>query len=337
VFLENLSKKMDKTDEWLQLYRVYGPTVTTSAQEFERPDFLVPIEGDCTLGVEITSVYMSSAHAKLNHLAEYSGNLIDRKREVHVADRESISVDELTLTMNDGTFVARATGIFHQMPSPEESVEILLRQIEEKERKTLQYDSSCAALDLVVLDGSNLFLHKSQKDFQDLFYAFYPKSKLIESPFREIYLLTHTMNQELVYMPLLANAFLAECYVYWQLISASVSEKPSLQATLQLMAACLDRGNYPSAKACIDSEGIKILHGAFEVYLPDDGFIVREWMAPARRHPGLPLRTIFECVPDGFEDTVNELLLQRATKFSGFVIAMPAHEQPRPSEYRDKR
>jgi hypothetical protein len=80
------------------------------------------------------------------------------------------------------------------LPPQQERVYLLLQQIEEKEKKASQYDTRCHALDLVVLDGSNLFFHSSQEEFYQLFYELYPKSKLIESPFREIHLLTQTID-----------------------------------------------------------------------------------------------------------------------------------------------
>jgi hypothetical protein len=36
----------------------------------------------------------------------YSDALLDRRRQVHRSDKESISVDDVTLTQKDGTYVA---------------------------------------------------------------------------------------------------------------------------------------------------------------------------------------------------------------------------------------
>jgi hypothetical protein len=95
---------------------------------------------------------------------------------------------------------------------------------------------------------------------------------------------------------------------------------------LQLMAACLCNEGYDRAKGCIDSEGIKILHGAYEVYCAVGEIVIRDWKVPTVQHPGRPLRETLVCIPSGFENTVNSLISRRATQLSAVVIAVPSYQ-----------
>lgn len=316
---------MDKQDERVQFYRVFGPHAK-EAEDNERPDFLFADRSGSRLGVEVTSVYANNADAKLNHLPGYSAALIDRTRKVHRADVGHLRVEDATLLNPDGSVVDKVTGIFQEMPSQIQRYELLAATVDEKERKVTEYLQNCSEVDLIVLDGSNLFRHATHEEFYRLFHALATKARLVASPFREIHLITTTSDQKMVYIPLIANTFFADCFAFEHLIKPEIDAGRPSRDVFQLLAACLSCLGYSRVRVTSGAQGVGFFCGAWELLYAEDGKKLRDWVYPCEAYAGETLEaTIADAKPEVL-DLARELASQRGNWFSTMDVRLPVHE-----------
>lgn len=316
---------MNKTDERRQVQKVFGTAAASAATEFERPDFLLETPCQRTLGVEVTGIYANNADAKLKQIPTYALGLIDGIQRVHRADQGMFKVEEATLQDKDGNFKAKVMGIFQEMPSMKERVEILFAKISEKEAKAHEYLQSCDDVDLIVLDGSNLFFHETHEQFYRPFYALMPKADLLRTPFREIYLMTTTKDSKEVFFPLLANAFIADCFAYEHMLKPEIEAHRPAREVFELMAACLYQEGHHRAKVLANDQGIGFFYGAWEMHYGDERKNIRDWMLPHESYKG---KTLGEALTDVSPDLLNKahtLVASRASVFAAVEVRLAAH------------
>lgn len=315
---------MDKLLERKQLRRVFGSRAS-DARDHERPDFLLEIEGNPRLGIEVTSIYANNADAKLKLIPGYTASLIDKTQRVHRADIGKIRVEDATLLNPDGSVVDKITGIFQEMPSKKDAYEILFEKIEEKEANVQVYLQSCDEVDLIVEDGSNLFRHETHEDFYKIFHALVPKKQLISSGFREIHLITTTIGSASVYVPLIANAFFADCLAYGHLLKPSIdAERPSHEI-FQLLAACLWHDGYTRVRMTGGTDGVGFFCGAWEIFYAEDGMKLRDWNFPNLPYDGESLAEVIANTASGLLEEARSLSENRKDLFAAMDVRLPTH------------
>jgi hypothetical protein len=317
---------MDKQRERLQLRRVFGERAS-NAHDHERPDFLLRTDGCPTLGIEVTTVYASNADAKLKLIPGYTESLISKSRRVHRADAANLRVEDATLLNPDGSVVDKITGIFQEMPSKNDAYEMLFSRIDEKHEKIDEYMASCDEVDLIVEDGSSLFRHQTHEEFYRLFHALAPRSQLIKSRFREIYLITNTVGLQSVYIPLIANVFFADCFAYEHLLRPSIeADRPSWEL-FQVLAACLWHGGYESKVVIASgSEGIGMFCGAWELFYAADGKKLCDWSLPTHPYEGESLVSFLSGTTPELIEEARALSQSRADWFAAMDVRLPTHE-----------
>lgn len=316
---------MDKIEERRHLQQVFGAAADV-AQDFEAPDFVLTAKGGTTLGVEVTAFYANNADAKLRKLADYASRLIDRQQKVHRADKELLKVEEAVIHDKDGNFKARVTGIFQEMPSVKDSVELLFAKIEEKEIKVSEYREHCDAVDLIIHDASRLFTHGSEEEFYRPFYAVAPRQVLAKTPFREIHLLTTTKDNKPIYIPLVANSFIADCFAYEHLLKPDIEAKKPATEIFQLLSACLHGQGHHQIRVLVEGDGVGYFCGAWEMYYSTEGKKIRDWMLHHDTYEGVPIaETISDLSPE-LQARAEALLALRTSCFSAVDVRLPAHD-----------
>jgi hypothetical protein len=290
---------MEKDAERKNLVKVFGDWAD-HARDHERPDFLLATPSGETLGVEVTSIYSSNSDAKLKRLDGYSEALLTRTRGVHRADQRELRVDDITLLHPDGGVVDTVAAIIQKMPSPVECMRLLFARIAEKEAKIPDYLQSCARIDLIIADESSLFRHRTHEDFYRRNQLLVPRRRLLSSPFREIYLVTGTFDLKEVWIPLIGNAFASDCYAYLSLLSDEASRSED-EIHNKLTAALLNDG-HARVKVSRSEAGISYFTGAWEVFIDDEGFAIRDWTVPHSAYLG---QSIQEFVAGTLPDVIQ--------------------------------
>ncbi|MFO6419117.1 hypothetical protein ACLBKS_02815 [Hylemonella sp. W303a] len=316
---------MQKAEERLQLQRVFGSDAT-SAQDFERPDFLLKTPDNSLLGIEVTNLYSSESDAKLKRLPGYSDSLLSRSRPVHQADMRTLRVDELTILNADGSIVDKVTGIVQKFRSPAETMNLLLQRIAEKESKFPEYQQSCNEADLIITDQSHLFHHESGERFYKIFQPLFPRKRLIASPFREIHLVTTTTFQKGIRIPLIANVFIADCLAYEHLLLPELDEGRPSNEILQLLAACLWQDGYTRVRVSSEGASTGFHCGAWELFYGEDVKAFRDWVIPHISYPGKKLKEVVNGISVELLDRAKKLTEEREKWFSSMDMRLATYE-----------
>lgn len=316
---------MRKTEERLQLQRVFGSDAAT-AQDFERPDFLLKTPANTLLGIEVTDLYSSESDAKLKRLPGYTDSLLSKSRSVHQADIGTLQVDELTILNADGSVADKVTGIVQKFRSAAETMDLLLQRIAEKESKFSEYRQNCNEADLVITDQSHLFHHESGEWFYKLFQPLFPRKRLIASPFREIHLATTTTFQSGIRIPLIANVFIADCLAYEHLLLPEVDAGRPSNEIFQLLAACLWHDGYARVKISSDDASTGFHCGAWELFYGEDVKAFRDWVIPRTSYPGKSLQEVLDGTSPEVLDIAKKLTEEREKWFSSMDMRFPTYE-----------
>lgn len=322
---------MNKRDEWKELCKVFGTEVAATAIECEAPDFFLPIGRQETLGVEVTSIFRGHADAKLRHLPHFATALLDGTTKLHPADVGVVDVCDVTIQTKDGAHVATERAIVQQFPPPEGKIELFMGQLRSKEVKAPGYLARCDVVDLVIADPGRLFWHQSPEEVFAAFEAFAPKSELLTSSFREIYLVT--TGAEEVYFPLRCNLFAADCLAFEHLLSPHFERGGSGPDAFALLVASLYLRGYQDALVSIQGNDEGVLAGAWELHYSDEGRVFRDWRClPRQEFGGVPIGEAFDAAPAHVKDEARRIVEARGGLVVSPNLSLPCQPVEGPAE-----
>lgn len=171
---------------------VYDPMDFIEVVEQERPDFAIRRSAvdDAPFGVEITQMFPNETIARLNLLDGYMGQLFQGGPLRHRDDTENLTVSEISVSDKDGVVRhENLTAIVTPQATRLQFRQELAATIHAKTGRG--YDmTSLSHLNLIILDWFHLASDLSQYAV-DTFLDDSVVSALLESPFREIYLVTY--------------------------------------------------------------------------------------------------------------------------------------------------
>lgn len=311
---------MEKHAERANLVKVFGDWAE-NARDHERPDFLLATPSGESLGVEVTSIYSSNSDAKVKRLDGYSEALLKRTLGVHRADQHNLQVDDITLLHSDGSVVDTVTAIIQKMPSPVECMRLLFARIADKQDKIADYLQACARIDLIIADESSLFRHRAHEDFYRRNQPLVPRKRLLSSPFREIYLVTGTLDLQEVWVPLIGNALASDCYAYLSLLSDEMSQ--SEDAIQNKLTAALLNDGHARVKVSRSNEGISYFTGAWEVFIDDERFALRDWTVPHTAYVGQSIQEVVASMPPDTIQAARALTTQKRRSLAMLDMRMP--------------
>jgi hypothetical protein len=315
---------VNKFHERLQLQKVFGSLVAASADGGERPDFIIETSSAVKLGVEVTSIYMNNTDAKLRHVADYQSSLLDGNGSIHLSDRGKFDLGDIEIIDQDGNHVSKLKAIVRQVPTMEERIDNLFTVIRGKEAKVKDYLKKCECVDLIIKDESNLFLHESHEQLYELFHKLMPKKELLNSSFREIYLITTTENNKELLFPLRANFFASDCFAYVSLIAAKRASV-RFKELAELLSACLLLEGYTDAKMSLGDSTAGFFFGAWEMHYWPEGQSLRDWRLIHEVYNGELIQiTNARNLPNTIKKA-KRLVAKRTLLYSSVEVSLPVH------------
>lgn len=313
---------MNKPEEWGELCKVFGAEFAAKAIACEAPDFFLPMGPAATLGVEVTSIFRGHADAKLKHLPNFATALLEGSQKVHEADDGIVDVCDVTIQTKDGAHVTTERAIIQPFPTPEAKVDLLMKQLRAKEKKAPAYLRRCDAVDLVISDPAHLFWHQSSAEVFAALDAFAPKSELLTSCFREIYLVT--TGAEEVFFPLRCNLFAADCLALEHLLLRHFDRGGSGPEAFALLVASLYLRGYQDALVSVNGQHEGVLAGAWEIHYSPKGRAFRDWRClPRGEFGGMPIRDAFDSAPPHVKHEAHRMVKAREGLFASLNLSLP--------------
>lgn len=316
---------MNKAAERQYVFQVFGAAAAESATASEQPDFLLTVRSQIVLGVEVTELFFNRGDAKLSHLANYSSSLLDGTQRIHRADIGLFEVDEVTLLDENDEAKARAVAIIQKMPSVKDRIELLLGRIAEKEAKAAKYLQNCQIVDLIIVDRSRLFSDISHEELFRALHLLAPSTSLAQSSFREIYVVTKTKDQRVMYFPLIGNVFIADCFAFSSLLIRDARPGPLTRETYLILRLCLWQAGHHRAQVLHSQHGTRFVCGAWEMYYAEDGLHIRDWRLPFEQ---CSVERLIDLPLDAPIDLVNkarDVVASRAEHFATVGLRMTAN------------
>lgn len=192
-----------KQKETAILELIYDGNELAEVVASERPDFRVRQRRQQTyFGVEVTELYQSDSGARLRNIPNYFSEILNDNTYRHRADRDALKVEHITITSAEGKDKGSTRGIFQQLPSIEEYLQMIARTIANKESKLEQYEQGLSHVNLIVFDTVNRVRTAAVEDFCWLVLKEPIKRVVYGSEFREIFLITVLEKDRWVYIPL---------------------------------------------------------------------------------------------------------------------------------------
>lgn len=319
---------MDKLNERKIFDMVYTLPVNLTAQDFEKPDFIIKGLEQKIIGVEVTELYHHGVDAKLDKLPDYTLGLLDKSHSIHKKDRDHITVDKIEIVDKNNISKREAIAIIREMPSVKEKIDILMSLIQEKERKFKAYKENSDFVDLVIFDASSLFFHKRFEDFFRPFSVFFDKSTITNSSFREIFLVTIEHNKP-VYIPLRANIFAADYLAFASFISEGADENKSEGDALEIFVSSLFLSGHKHIRISGNDEYFSLHYGAWELKYSDTGIVIRDRVLVVDDFESMNVRDVFESYKDEVISKAKRLLDKCGDVYASMNISLPAHSEQR--------
>ena len=243
---------MNKKQERDCLDAVFGSTELT-VRECEEPDFICQSKVGIEFGVEVTEFHLTESHARLEKIDGYALGLLAGAAYRHKDDRKEIKVENVTYSRPSTGQSIKVNAIPIAVPHHHESIPKLLERIATKNGKCLQYHRRVRPVDLIVNDVDQMMRFDSIRQLLAPIVNGSVSATVLESPFREIYVVTLCADKGSVVVPLRANLFLAEIARFsnvYRRFHSEVGTKSTVGQFLKTLAVYL-AGRIPMVKYCV--------------------------------------------------------------------------------------
>jgi hypothetical protein len=207
-------RAMNKVLERRILDSVYAGLGLDRVSVSESPDFLCRASPSCEFGVEIAEFFYSESAARLRRIPGYTMELLETGVYRHKDDKSRIPVDDVTIfpdgDKEKGITWKAVVGEVRTIPKVVERIVDLIRT---KNQKCTSYKAHINPVDLVVYDADGAASFVTHDEILRPFYGGDSLSIIVESPFREIHLITRTKGRH-VRVPLKTNIFVSEIWTF---------------------------------------------------------------------------------------------------------------------------
>jgi hypothetical protein len=173
-------------------------------EEAEAPDFVLRsrLEG-ISFGVEVTDLYESEVEARLDRIPSYGLDLIQGKPFRHKVDEAELLVDDVVFTSPDGSSTVSGRAVGRRSPLPfSEYLERLARLIADKNAKARTYRADLRHVNLIIVDQSSRLMSAKPEGLHRLLFTDEVREAVLQTPFREISLITSIENERRMRVPL---------------------------------------------------------------------------------------------------------------------------------------
>ena len=316
---------MNKESE-LEIFNIiYGSYSDWKVIDSESPDFLCTKNGTTTLGVEVTEFYVSESCARLRNIETYTEELLSGADYRHKEDIEKLKVENIQFIKENNEPYEDTEAIIQDVPPFNEIVKLLEKAMLTKELKTPIYLQSCPKVDLAILDASNSLIFSDFKDFFIPFSTSITKQLVLESAFREIFLVTQKYNKNggysKVVVPLKLNLFAQASTIYVDLILEKLgTTSDEYDIELQnIFLSCLNQTGFSHFET-LEIEGeFCIALGCYLYIYTKDGIKIRDYTRLSGEYPvGITVSNILKRREIQNLNIVEEIL-EKSNEFQCYV------------------
>lgn len=306
---------MDKQAE-LKLFRyIYGQDKDWNIIPYESPDFLCDRDGTRILGVEVTKLWHTESAARLKNLEGYALDLLDGGKYRHKNDKNNLKVDIVKYTPQGEEDKAKEiNAIIYEMPNFKERVSLLEVAIKSKEDKASTYITTCPVVDLIIEDASSLFWFEKYENIFHPISRFVNRSSIINSSFREIFVITQTKENKKVYIPLKLNLFAEDIAIFEKFVVDSGNFHGSGRGgkAFKVVLYCLFLSSYGNICTHTEGKGFGIIVGSHLYLYTGHGKHIRDYSTmPERLISGTIIKDILHNVGETEIKMANEFLEER--------------------------
>lgn len=306
---------MDKQSELKLFHYIYGQDKDWNIISSESPDFLCNRDGATVLGVEVTELWHTESAARLKNLEGYALDLLDGGKYRHKDDKDNMKVEVVKYTPKGKEDKAKEiNAIIHEMPSLKEKVSLLEDAMKSKEDKISAYIKNCPVVDLIIEDASSLFWFEKYENIFHPISGFVNRSSIINSPFREIFLIIKTKENKKVYMPLKLNLFVEDIAIFEKFVINSGNFHGSGRGgkTFEVVLYCLLLSSYGNICTHTEGTGFGIIVGCHLYLYTGHGKHIQDYSTmPERLVPSDRIKDILHNVGETEIKMANEFFKER--------------------------
>lgn len=307
---------------------VYTPDEVARFVDGEQPDFTAPVVNNHAeqFGVEVTQLYLSESHARLQNIPGYATEVF-AGRYRHAKDRLALPVEEVTITPHDGSDDRRVPALIQRFPELSDHLRLVATAIGAKARKARRY-RRLHHLNLVVVDYLRRWGNLEQASLCKLLTSQHIPATIWRSPFREVFYVT-ALRDGWVYVPLVMHCMMAELFGFAIVVGPHLQEPPDrLESVLKAFGHHMRRRSGAGVLARGVGPEYEILHRRYGVLLSDKkGVVVHDYLDVS--YPG-DARHIKRSDPLPFSRRVLAQRLRRYHETHTFEcnVAAPANALP---------
>ena len=271
---------MDKSRESELFGYVYGKCKDWDVISSESPDFVCIRNKVPVLGAEITDLYHTESDARLRKIDGYGLALLSGGDFRHKDDKRRIRVERVKYLKGGKGPGREITAIIQERPSFAEAVSRLINTIEQKEQRVEAYLRACPVVDLIVDDPSRMFWFEKYEDFFLPFSQLSNRIAIINSRFREVFLVTSNQQNIIVRIPLKLSLFAEDVTIYEELILNTSKSKKRGDPTkwLSILLCCLFQSGYENIGVENIDGCIGLVVGSHLYLYSREGKVIRDYI-----------------------------------------------------------
>jgi hypothetical protein len=302
---------MDKSLE-LNIFKcVYGQPNDWNIIPSEAPDFICLKDGKPILGVEVTELFTDQSDARLNKIHNYTLDLLNGGDFLHKEDKENIIIDRIKYIKNGESDGPEINAVIKELPSLAVRSDLLSDTIETKEGKVDKYIESSPAVDLIINDTSHLFFFDKYEDLIVPLSRLVNKGLIINSKFREIFLITITKDNSKVRIPLKLNLFAQDISILEKIIFEWKKQEniSDTARTITILLYCLYKSGYKAISVITENKELGLIVGSHLFVYTKNGKNIRDYSTINEHLPkGKNISEIEDNVTSYDKEIANKIL-----------------------------
>ncbi len=215
-------------------------------------------------GVEVTDFFLTESDARLERIGSYACDLIAGRDYRHKDDLREIKVQDVIYRSASTGQEIPLKAIGRPIPPHRESVSTLLPKIAAKNGKFPQYRQRVECVDLVINDVNKVLRFETVEELLAPMVFDGRSAIFLDSPFREIYVVTRNTRKGDVCVPFRANLFAGEISLFssaYKQFRCEVGGPGAVGEYVNALAAYLVL-RFPRVMHCTDQGAVCFVFGS---------------------------------------------------------------------------
>jgi hypothetical protein len=258
------------------LEMVYQTDEFSRIIEGERPDFTLEHRANfAPFGAQVTEFYYTESDARLKNIPGYRNDLIENREYHHKDDKDVLEVGEIKVLRSDDKSIKLQTDVIirDDLPSPSEYSQMIANRIEQKGNKYSDYRTDLEHINLIICDFEERLSSIDPTEFHKYFYTPGLKASLLETPFREVFLITRIDDGRRVYYPLKMLLLISELYIFGKSLDDfdNILDDLSMQRSLKLFTCFMRSRGAEAYFRSNQNEKVEVFLGDSSVMADQNG------------------------------------------------------------------